>query len=152
MPIVSIARALKTKNRLTGRIKELTEFISKWNSVVDGAERPGSVKSAYDELIQKTETLVQIKANIQIANGPVQTKIFELSELRSRKIFLQRLNTAQGAAPVGYAGDMCNYNSEMSGAFVTEEIKNLTKRIESLQDELDEFNATTNLTIPEVTD
>jgi len=150
MPQVSLARALKTKNRVATSIKELQEFINKWNSVVDGAERPGKTADAYQELNQKTETLIQIKANIQIANNPVQNKIFELSELRSRKLFLQRLNTAQGASAIGYSGEIASYNAELSGTFINEEIKKLTRRIEALQDELDEFNAKTTLEIPDV--
>ncbi len=150
MPTVNIARALKVKNRLTSRIKELIDFINKSNSVVVGAERAGSVKAAYDEVVQKTETLAEVKAAIQIANQPVQLKIFQLSELRSRKTFLQRLVTTQGTSAIGYSGEVGEYDAELTGAYVAEEVKAVTKRLESIQDELDEFNAKTQIEIPEI--
>jgi prefoldin subunit 5 len=150
MPNVTLSRALKVKSRLVSRLRELQEFINKYNSLVSGAERPSSVMTAYEESKAITQTLCDIKAAIQIANVPIQTKIFTLAEAKSLKTFLQRLNTTHGTAALGYSGETTEYDSEIKGAYVNDEIKRLTKEIESLQDQIDEFNATTLLEIPEV--
>lgn len=150
MPNVTLSRALKVKSRLVSRLRELQEFINKYNSLVAGAERPSSVQAAYEESRSVTQTLCEIKAAIQIANAPIQAKIFTLSETKSLKTFLQRLNTTHGTSTIGYSGETAEYDSEIKGAYVNEEIKRITKEIESLQDQIDEFNATTLLEIPEV--
>ena len=150
MPEVTLARALKTKARLTSRLRELQEFINKYNSLVAGAERPSSVKSAYDETKKLTNILCEIKAAIQVANVPIQTKIFTLSELKSQRVFLQRLSTTHGTAALGYSGETTDYDAELKAAFVGDEMKRITKEMEQLQDQIDEFNATTNLQLPDV--
>ncbi|MBA4293701.1 hypothetical protein C0431_12130 [bacterium] len=152
MPNVTLARALKTKSRLASRLKELQEFIVKYNSMLEGSERAASVTEAYETYKMHALLLAQVKAAIQVANAPIQTKIFELSELRNQKVFLQRLPTTNGPANIGYTGEIAQHEAELKGAFVNEELKVIVKRLEELQDEIDEFNAKTTLQLPEIPD
>lgn len=147
MPQVSLAQALKIKNRLTKEVRQLTELLNQWNSVIVGSERAIDVKASYQELKTKIESLARLKAAIQNANAPIQEKIFLLAELKGLAATLSRLNTASGPAPIGYSGEVTEYEAALSGAQVLEEQKRITKEMNRLQDEIDTYNALTQVEV-----
>ncbi len=147
MAEISLAQALKHKNRLTKEVRQLSELVNQWNSVIVGSQRAVDVPASFQELKSKIEALARLKAAIQNANAPIQEKIFLLAELKGLHAALARLNTAAGPAPIGYSGEVTEYEAALSGAHVLEEQRRITKDMNRLQDEIDTFNALTKVEV-----
>ena len=65
---VSIARALKEKSRLIGRINILTDVINHQNSLAEGSTRSIDLQDAYRQVKELSESLIKIKAAIARGN------------------------------------------------------------------------------------
>lgn len=142
MEKMTLARALKEKNRLVGDINRLRDIITKENVTRIDLERKVSTKELYIQMNELVKTLVELKGRIAVGNTRIQEKIAGLSEAKSALAFLGKIDTRDTI-------DDC-YGSEKSVKHVAEidqEMaegfrKELQDRINCLQDEVDEWNAT----------
>lgn len=75
---VSIARALKEKSRLAGRIHTLTEVINHENSLAEGSTRSIDLKEALAQVKTLTNQMITLKASIAKGNQDAIDKIVEL--------------------------------------------------------------------------
>ena len=94
--MVSIARALKEKNRVAGRLAKTREQVGKENSKEKKMPRGVDVKAAYAEAKTLRDRLVAIKTAIVVANQPIVGKIVELAEVKSEIAYLNTLNVQGG--------------------------------------------------------
>ena len=137
---VTLARALKEKNRLVGRIVKLRKVVGEENSTIVGAARSVDVRAIYDNAKALTRRLVSIK-----------TAISRMEELKSAISYLNRLNTSSGMRRTlneRYASEeLCEYSAVITMQDVLNEVEAMQKRIEDIQDELDDFNASTTVEI-----
>jgi hypothetical protein len=144
---INLAKALKLKNRLTGRIAKLTQTVQTYNSTQEKAEQI-DVRTAYTQRADFVRRLTDLKMAVALANTPIQKDIFTLAELKAEVALLASLNTKHGTVNEGYptAGQVTYVAQFRKG-----EVDNLTTaleaRIDALQDKLDAFNATTNITV-----
>jgi polyhydroxyalkanoate synthesis regulator phasin len=91
--------------------------------------------------------LIALKSAIHRANAPMFEKIFEMSELKSTIKALQKLDCTEGKSNrdrYRMESELI-LTSEVSLVVRNGKIKNLEERIEYLQDEMDVFNATTEI-------
>ena len=65
---VSIARALKEKSRVAGRIHALTDVINHENSLAEGSTRSVDLRETLVQVKALTEQLIGIKAAIARGN------------------------------------------------------------------------------------
>lgn len=146
---VSIARALKEKNRVAGRLAKAREIIQQENSKDKGLPRRVDVEATYAEAKMLEARLVAIKSAIAQANNPIVAKIIELDELKSEIAFLNGLNVKEGRfEEVSYGNKIVRDIEAVVGqARVIAEVAELQKRADALQDALDEFNASTKVEI-----
>ena len=148
---VTLARALKEKNRLVGRIVKLRKVVGEENSTIVGAARSVDVRAIYDNAKALTRRLVSIKTAISRANIPIVSKLVEMEELKSAISYLNRLNTSSGMRRTlneRYASEeLCEYSAVITMQDVLNEVEAMQKRIEDIQDELDDFNASTTVEI-----
>ena len=146
---VSIARALKEKNRVAGRLAKARELIGKENSME--AKIPRSVDVAAVLALAKAleANLIAIKAAIAEANAPIIAKIIELDEVKSEIAFFNGLDAKEGVyEESNYSGRVLReFNAVISKSSILSEISALQKRADALQDELDEFNASSKVMI-----
>lgn len=149
MAVVTLAKALKLKNRQVQNITALKEIIAKYNSGIEGNTRPFDIKETLKSYEQAIERLVAIKSAIQIANVPITPLVFEMAELRGMVAFLKILNTQAGKAVCSYQGDMATYDAVIDASEAASLIERLETRLDTLQDEVDRFNATTQITLPD---
>jgi len=138
---MNLKKALKEKNKLTGKINSLSEKLRKYNITAEGQKPIYNVKELYDELIRITDEMIALKTRIHIANKPVYDKIFRLSELKNLAKQLQYMR----CEPYRETGGMTVIAYEpvitvQERDTLTEAIEN---EIESIQDELDAFNQQT---------
>ncbi|MBR4651801.1 MAG: hypothetical protein IKO72_00415 [Kiritimatiellae bacterium] len=147
--MVVIARALKEKNRVAGRLVRARELVGAENSKDKSVSRGVDVAAMYDLAKVLRNRLVAIKSAIAEANKPIVSKIIELDEIKSEISFLNGLDVKEGKFVT------TNYGSRIESDIdavirkqqVLDEVAALQARADRIQDELDEFNATTNVEI-----
>lgn len=149
MPRITLAKALKLKNRQIKTVKGLQEQITKYNSVVKGSDNPFDVKAKFEEVKSASVKLAQIKAAIQQSNAPIQERIYEMAELRGLLVFLQRLDTKSGKSIYGYHGEVVEFEAALTAADVEKAAAQIEERLDQLQDEVDSFNAHTMADLPD---
>ena len=147
--IVTIARALKEKNRVAGRLAKARQLMNKENSKEKKVPRGVDVKAAYAEAKTLRDRLVAIKTAIAVANQPIVGKIVELAEVKSEIAYLNTLNVQEGVfEESSYAGKLVKeYDAVLKNAEVLSEVDALQRRADELQDALDEFNASVKVEI-----
>ncbi len=149
---MTIAKALKRKNKLTGEINQLKQLIQQENRIKEGKTRNIDIEKTSEELNLKIQELIDIKSAISRANNSVVDKIYTLSEYKSQINFLKTLPTDQGEEKetIGYSSvEKVNYTVVITKNQTIESIKKLQEKIDKLQEELDQFNFTTHITYPE---
>jgi len=146
---VSMARALKEKNRIAGRLSKLRELVNKENSREKKIPRGIDVRGVYDESRALTDRLVAIKSAIAVANQPIVGKIIELGEVKSEISYMNNLNVTEGVFQKGDYGRSVTeaYDAVIRKPEVLERIAELQDRADELQDALDEFNASMKIEI-----
>lgn len=147
--VVSIARALKEKNRVAGRLAKARQLVDKDNSKEKKVPRGVDVKAVYAEAKMLRDRLVAIKTAIAVANQSIVGKIVELAEVKSEIAYLNTLNVQEGMfEESNYGGKLVKeYDAVLKKAEVLAEVNALQRRADELQDALDEFNASVKVEI-----
>jgi predicted nucleic acid-binding Zn-ribbon protein len=139
MSTINLAKALKLKNRLAGRISKLDADIQAYNSVAEGKERL-DVPALIEERGTLVRRMVDLKVAIGEANRPIQRAIFELAELKGQIELLSKLNTQHGPVVEGFSGTVVTYTAQLRKGTVDREVRRLEAEIDRIQDRLDAFN------------
>jgi hypothetical protein len=142
---MNIKQALKAKNKLVAEIKELHTLLQNNNSVEESTVRRFNVNRLVEQIQQDSKELVALKAKIHRANAPVFEKIFTMAELKGQVKELRKLSTEEGKVSARYSGTVETKSVILTALDVRNMIKGLESQIESIQDELDVHNATTNI-------
>jgi len=147
--MVTIARALKEKNRVAGRLAKARQLVSTENSNEKKIPRRVDVAAVREEARTLAERLVAIKSAIAAANAPVVGTIIELDETKSAIAWLNGLNVREGVfEETNYGGKVVKeYEAVIDQAAVLKQVEALQRRADDLQDALDEFNASTKVEI-----
>ena len=148
---ITLAKALKLKNRIAGKVAKLTQTVQTYNSTQQGAEQI-DVRAAFAERADLVARLTDLKATVARANAPIQKDIFELAELKAEVTLVAALNTKHGTVLEGYpAAGQVTYVAQFRKADVDAMTNALESRIDALQDKLDTFNAQTPVAVDSVT-
>jgi hypothetical protein len=140
---MTVAQALKEKNRLAAQLKKLWGRLNQWNSIIDGNTRLYEPRDLLTEIEETKIKLIAIKTGIHMASQTVRNKIFELSELKSHLNYLNTLNVKSGRI---YDYGEYQYRSAVVTELEKDNMQNeIEKRIEQIQAELDQFNHTTKI-------
>jgi len=136
---ITLARALKLKNRLAGRLAKLDRDFENYNSLPAGTDRP-DLKGLYAERNQLVAQLIELKVALNAANHPVQRTIFELGEAKSLVALLSKTSTKHGKVVEGYQGTEVDYVAQFRKGDIDREVRRLEVVIDRLQEQLDAFN------------
>jgi hypothetical protein len=144
---MKVKQALKLKNKLVQELNDLMAKLHQNNSVIEGNLRDYSTKTLLAEIYSKVDELTVLKTRIHRANTPVYDKIFLLAELKSVVKNLKSLDCTNGIATDYYSRNDSKTikTSEITSVERDNEVKFLISRIDEIQDELDEFNATVEI-------
>lgn len=143
---MNIKQALKRKNKLVTLIVEEFSKASSYNSIEEGNARPYSATEAIQKWQEYSDELVSLKSRIHRANAPMYEKIFMLSELKSQVKHLKSLNCNQGKERNRWnENEPIIRHAEINTVERDTMVKELESRIENIQDELDSFNALTEI-------
>ena len=141
MAEITLGKALKVKNRLTGRLAKVQADIQAFNSVPQGQADQVNVPALMQNRAELVGALVALKTAINDANREVQRAIYELAERKATAQFLAGVNTRHGPQPPVYPSTVeVNYVAALKKADVDGLVAGLEKEIDQLQDRLDQFN------------
>ncbi len=142
---ITIARALKERARLTGKIAKTFKLIEDENSVNEGAARSVDIRAKYEEYLALSQKLAILKSVISKANTGIIDKLTMLSETKAMLSQIRSIPCKDGKQ-LGYTrGEATEYvmNAVLKKADLTAEQERLQEQANILQDEIDEFNGST---------
>ena len=141
MAQITLAKALKVKNRLAGRLAKVQADIQAFNSVPEGQADQDNVPELLRTREELVEALVGLKTAISDANREAQRDIYDLTEKKATAQFLAGVNTRHGPHPPVYPSTVeVNYVAALKKADVDALVARLESDIDQLQDRLDQFN------------
>ena len=141
MAELTLAKALKIKNRLTGRLAKVQADIQAFNSVPAGQADQVNVPALMKTREELVGALVGLKTAINDANREAQRDIYDLAEKKGTVQFLAGVNTRHGPQPAVYPNTTeVSYVAALKKADVDTLVAGLEKDIDQLQDRLDQFN------------
>ena len=143
---VNLAKALKLKNRLTGRVGSLIKDVTAYNCVPKGQQRP-DVRTTFETYTKLQGLLIGLKTAITIANNAIVPLIIEMQELKGRVAALNGLNTRGGMSPGSYGSQPVEYDAVLTKGEVDGLVGELEGRIDTLQDKIDAHNHNTLISI-----
>lgn len=146
---MNLAQALKTKNRLAGELVRLNQILARENSRRSDSVSKVDRVQVWEKIQKLSDELGALKGRIATANIGIYTKLERMAELKSRISFIQGLNKREGEeiSFVGRDQEKLVYqwesliNQEKADQLIVE----LQQQIDSLQDEVDAYNATTEI-------
>jgi hypothetical protein len=141
MAEITLAKALKVKNRLTGRLAKVQADIQAFNSIPEGQAGQVNVPVLMQTREDLVGALVTLKTAINDANREGQRDIYDLAEKKATVQFLAGINTRHGLQPAVYPNTtQVSYLAALKKADVDALVARLEKEIDQLQDKLDQFN------------
>lgn len=149
---VSLAKALKLKNKLTGQVRELQELLQFTNSYREGSVQKFDCNALMKELHEKLDKLAFIKSSIQYANGEVLSVLLvNLAEKKAYASWVKNLPTTEGktveSRGYGEKSVEVTHYVTFDAKWVRDQVKKTEDEITDLQDQVDEYNASTTIEI-----
>lgn len=146
---MKIHQALKLKNRFAGEIVTLQSILSRENSRRSDNVSQVDAQVVFSELSAKRIDLWRLKGAIAKATANIVEKLALLEEHKSEIKFLSSLPTREGEEIANALGgkEVIKYawKATFNREFVDKELAQLQKNINALQDEIDEYNAKTEV-------
>jgi len=143
---INLAQLMKLNARYQGIVSKTKSVVSSHNSGTEGTDRP-DVRKAFNCHIEAVRRLVFLKQKLDEANkGPQRERIYLLSEMKGLKSWFEDISTTNGITGSGA------YQTRTVAEIKIEEqqstCKELDDAIYGLQDEVDAYNAVTQVEIP----
>lgn len=145
---MKLYKALKLKKTLVGEISKLKQQISEKNSYQVGSlnEEKFKVSELYENLLKKISELTNLKIMINEANREIQPSIYMLSEYKALISFWNEVSVSEGFKNVGYGATVpTEFKVQVDEIKRNEYISTFQKKIDSLQEEIDTYNYTTEI-------
>jgi len=149
---ISLARALKYKNRVTEKMRKVEADVQANNSVLSEGEPEIDVKEAMEKRAFLEEHLVLLKRAIDKANEPVKQHIYRMQEIKARISFLSGISTQNGPSLTANRWGMDEavvheYKATLRKNEIDQMIVAAEAEIDAMQEELDRHNNTTAIDI-----
>lgn len=146
---MKLSQALKQKNRLAGEIARNQQILHRENARRDDQKKTVDREQIYALIKKLSEELGSIKARIATANVGIYSKLERMAEMKSHIAFLQGLPKREDTEIqfIGRDQEKLTYQWD---SYVTQVkcdtwVAELEKKIQVLQDEVDTYNATTEI-------
>jgi len=145
---MKLYKALKLKKKLVGEIAKLKSQIQSKNSYLISTSNvlKYDVREIEKELDAKLTELVDLKLSMYRANLPIQKTIFDLTETKGLLAFWTSVSVTEGEQLLGYSDTTVRqYGVCIDEVERDQKVKILQTKIDTMQEELDTFNYTTEL-------
>jgi hypothetical protein len=147
MPQISLAKALKLKNRLAGRLNKVQQDIQTYNSVLTEQANQVDVPALCKLRDEIADNLVTLKTKIVFGNAEIQADLIRQGELKSKLTWLATLETRDGKERHGYQNTEVTWVASVKKKDVDQETKKLEAEIDAIQDKLDTYNHTKKIEV-----
>jgi hypothetical protein len=150
MSTVTLARALKYKNRVKEMLQKVQRNIINFNSIMEGAEEEVNVATAMERRAFLEKHLVELKCKVDEANTPIKQDIFAMQEIRARIVFLREISTSHGKVlkSIRFGEDKeMTYQATFRKVDIDKMVVEAEEQLDDLQEKLDHFNNTTTIEI-----
>lgn len=144
---ITLAKALKLKNRLAGRLAHVQGLVQQNNSVLKEQQGQVDVVLLVNEREEIMNQLVKLKTAIMYANAPIQEAILGRGELSSKIEWLKTINTTDGELRHDYQNTELVYVATLKKSDIEQQTRKMEKDIDSLQDKIDEYNVSKKIEI-----
>lgn len=145
---MSLARALKEKNRLAGELNRCWALVCKENSKREDVSRVTDVAALYETIHVYREALIDLKKKIGLANAGNLDCIYRMEECKNELRQLELINTDE-TSDFQEIGDSNYKEFKRSVVFTAAQVYEMKQALQqecnSIQDELDEYNASTKI-------
>ncbi len=146
---MTLAFALKQKNRLAGELSRKQEILRRENARRSDNVSTVDRKELWDSILNTSNQLADLKGKITVANIGIYPKLERMSELKARIAFIRTIPTTEGQEPsfVGANQEKLIYlwdsfiNQQRVDALIVE----FQNEMNSLQDACDTYNAITQI-------
>ena len=142
---MTIAQALKEKNKKVATLQKLWERIQKYNSIQEGAERPYSTAETFSQIGEVSAELILLKTRIHAASESVRSDIFALSEFKNIAQRIKGIDCTTGTYTERFSSTIVQKNAELNITWQDRELALIEDNIEAIQEKLDKFNHTTEI-------
>ena len=117
------------------------------NSYIKGNKPIYDIENLWELLNGTVSELTELKTRIQKANTVIQPKIYKLSELKSLAAFLKGLQIKEGKllGDNWRNSEVTEWQSEIGNLERDRKVEAIEKKIDTLQNELDQFNFETEI-------
>ena len=151
---MKLYKALKLRKSLIGEITKLKEQIKDKNSYLEGSKNGENfnVSEAYDILLLKIQELTSLKFVINEANREIQGRIYLLGEYKALISFLNEMSVVEGTQMAGYNDTIKTYVVHYNESTRNELVATYQTKVDAIQEELDEYNFTTEIPWGDMTD
>jgi hypothetical protein len=147
---MTVAQLLKYKKRVAGDLAKVNAEIVANNSKNIKTEREVDVRKQWDLRERLIKHMIDVKMALFKVNQPIQHLIFEASEVKGTIKVLVALPTVHGVVPAAYREtEAQTFEAVIRKAEVDRRTKDLTVRLDKIQEELDAFNHTTKVEVPD---
>ena len=149
----TLARALKKKNRIAGRLHHVQELVKKENRKIKDSPRTLSPEDLAAEAERLSGQLIAVKTAIAKANAGIVGTIVELEEVKSLLAFFREvpadddLEILEGR--FGSQRTIVEWDVAMDKSDLLAKRGELQERADALQDKLDEYNVRTKVELPD---
>lgn len=144
---ITLAKALKEKNKIVSKVKELESKIQQNNVTVKGNTFNYKTEDLLVSLEKERSKLVSLKANIFEANLPIYQDILELSEAKSQLVFLRGLNVQEGIVVERYDNKETVYVNQINAVKRDSMVESYQSKVDALQEKIDSFNHSISINV-----
>lgn len=144
---MKLSKALKLKNKKVTEYNESIRQMTISNSYDIDAKKIYNAKEISIKAEEQMNDIVKLKTAIHLTSEPIRSKIFKLGELKSYLGSVGRINTQEGPVKThGYSTlSTITYVVDINELEKVAKVKAIQDEIDSIQEEIDTFNATTEV-------
>jgi hypothetical protein len=150
---MNISKALKVKNRLVGELGRLQDIFKRENSRRNDNVSEVDPAKAYEAVLEAFDKVVTLKGAINKATAGIADKLAALAEYKTYLNFIQSVPVKEGPELVNgsYGKDPIPYIwfAYLNRATIDDKVAHYQNKINDLQDEIDAYNATTQVDFAE---
>jgi hypothetical protein len=146
---MNLSQALKQKNRLAGELVRQQQILQRENARRSDSVSTVDREAVFEKILSLSDQLGELKGAITQANVNIYPALERMAELKGRIAYLGTLPKRDGEeiTSVGYNQEKLTYKWD---SFITQErsdemVAELQEQINELQDEVDAYNATTEI-------
>lgn len=150
---MNISKALKVKNRLVGELNRLQDIFKRENSKRNDNVSQVDAEKAYQDVLDAFNKVVALKGAINKATAGISDSLAEIAEYKQYLNFIQSVPVREGPEIVqgSYGKEPVTYTwtTFINRADIDEKVEHYQKKINDLQDSIDEYNAKTKVDFDE---